>query len=236
MARNDLDASLKEENEANQKRLASKLIPGPRERLHRPAAEARAPLVPKPANAEAPERNMAGHSGKRPTHEHGIRVLHKSRDGRAKRAAGGVAIAFRTGTCNLRKRDIKNRKDGQEILCVTGKIGKIPRKVAILVVYVPPDMKAPKFRELCNTLVLEIAAIKLSMGDPIIYVAGDFNHRDVGPSLSLAADLKLINTAPTCGHNTLDLIYSSSAESCGEVKVLPPLDTATGTPSNHRCV
>ena len=168
--------------------------------------------------------------------EHGIRILHRSRDGRAKRAAGGVAIAFRTGACNLRKRDVKNKKDGQEIICVTGKIGKIPRKVAVIAVYVPPDMKAPKFRELCDTLVLEVAAIKLAMGNPVIYVAGDFNHRDVGPSLRLAADLKLVNTAPTRGLNTLDLIYTNSADCCGEVKVLPPLDTPTGTRSDHRCV
>ena len=38
MARADLEASLREENDANQKRLAAKLIPGPRERLQRPAA------------------------------------------------------------------------------------------------------------------------------------------------------------------------------------------------------
>lgn len=74
--------------------------------------------------------------------EHGIRIIHKSQDERAKRAAGGVAIAFRTGNGNLRKRELKNRKDAQEILYVTGKIGKGPRKVAVMVVYVPPDTKA----------------------------------------------------------------------------------------------
>ena len=36
MARRDLKASINEESEANQRRLASKLIPGPRERLGRP--------------------------------------------------------------------------------------------------------------------------------------------------------------------------------------------------------
>lgn len=32
--------------------------------------------------------------------EHGIRVVHRSQDGRSKRAAGGVVIAFRNGACN----------------------------------------------------------------------------------------------------------------------------------------
>ena len=168
--------------------------------------------------------------------EYGIKVVHRSRDGRSRRAAEGVVVAFRTGACNLRKRDLKSRKEGQEIICVTGKIGKVPRKVAIFVVYVPPDMRAQGFRELCDTLVLEIAAVKVALGDPVMYVAGDFNHRDVGPSLKLAADLRLIVTAPTRGLNNLDLIYTNAIEKCEEVLVLPPLDTSTGIRSEHRCV
>ena len=55
MARADLDASLREENEANQKRLAAKLIPGPRERLQRP-----------PSGRTDPGASQALQSGKRP--------------------------------------------------------------------------------------------------------------------------------------------------------------------------
>ena len=124
--------------------------------------------------------------------EHGIKIIHKSRDGRHRRAAGGVAVAFRTGRCNLRKQDLRNRKVHQEILCVTGKVGKVPRKVAVFVTYVPPDTRAAKFREICDTLVAEIAAVKIALGDPIIYVTGDFNHSDVGPCLDLADGLKLV--------------------------------------------
>ena len=115
--------------------------------------------------------------------EHGIKFIHKSRDGRHRRAVGSVAIAFRIGRCNLRRRDLGNRKADQEILCVTGKVGKIQRKIAVFVIYVPPDTRAAKFWELCDTLVAEIAAIKAALGDPIIYVTGDFNHKDVGPCL-----------------------------------------------------
>ena len=100
----------------------------------------------------------------------------------------------------------------------------------------PPDMKAAKFRELCDTLVSEVAAVKVALGDPIIYVAGDFNHRDVGPSVSLAANLTLVPTGPTRGCNTLDLIYSNAGNNWAEAEVLPPLDTPAGVESNHRCV
>ena len=168
--------------------------------------------------------------------EHGIRVVHRSRDGRLRRAAGGVAIAFKVGSCNLRKRDLRNRKDGQEIVCVTGKIGKIPRKVAILAVYVPPDTRAQQFKDLCDTLVQEIAELKTSLGDPIIYVTGDFNHRDVGPSLELAAGLKLVITPPTRGDNCLDRVYTNTINECEDAMVLPPLDAPSGASSDHKCV
>ena len=123
--------------------------------------------------------------------EHGISIIHCSRDGRSKKAAGGVAIAFRTSACNLRRRHLKNRREGQELLCVTGRIAGVPRKVAVFVCYVPPDMRAAKFGELCDTLAAEVAAVKMALGDPVIFVTGDFNHRDVGPTLSLAANLCL---------------------------------------------
>ena len=168
--------------------------------------------------------------------EHGIKVLHRSRDRRAKRSGGGVAVAFRTKDCNLKWREMKSRKEGQEIMCVVGKVARVPRKVAIIVVYIQPDMKAAKFTELCDTLASEIAAIKISLGNPVIYVAGDFNHRDVGPTLSLAGDLKLVKSGPTRGSNTLDRIYSNVTDRTVEKSVLPPLDAEHGGVSDHSCV
>lgn len=66
MARSDLEASVREENDAYQKGLASKLISGPRERLHGPAAEARAPPPARMARAPASTETVPGPSGKRP--------------------------------------------------------------------------------------------------------------------------------------------------------------------------
>ena len=67
-------------------------------------------------------------------------------------------------------------------------------------------------------------------------MAGDFNHRDVGPCLSLAANLTLVQTGPTRGGNTLDLIYSNAGNARAEAEVLPPLSSATGIESDHKCV
>ena len=65
MASSDLEASLREENSLNQKRLAAKLIPGPRERLQRPLTEVRAPQAPR-TRAPAAIECAPGPSGKRP--------------------------------------------------------------------------------------------------------------------------------------------------------------------------
>ena len=58
MARKDLQASMNEESAANQKRMAAKLIPGPRERLSRPPGAAAVRVRPGPA--------LTSGSGKRP--------------------------------------------------------------------------------------------------------------------------------------------------------------------------
>lgn len=78
--------------------------------------------------------------------------------------------------------------------------------------------------------------MKVALGNPVIFVTGDFNHRDVGPTLSLATNLCLTPTGPTRGANTLDLIYSNINELKGEVGVLPALDNEAGGRSYHKCV
>ena len=62
MAKEDLEASMREENAANQKRLATKLVPGPRERLRRPDPG----VPPQPMRAAAVMPRTTAPSGKRP--------------------------------------------------------------------------------------------------------------------------------------------------------------------------
>ena len=64
MAREDMAASLREENVLTQKRLASKLVPGPRERLSRPLPEIRAATGP--VRIAGSDPSVAGPLGKRP--------------------------------------------------------------------------------------------------------------------------------------------------------------------------
>ena len=166
----------------------------------------------------------------------GVRVLHHSRDGRAKTRGGGVAFAFNTATCNFKRRQLKQVPNRSEEICAVGRVGKIGRKLAVFVVYVPPSMRAAEFKELGEALAAEIAAIKISHKAPGVIVAGDFNHRDVLPFLNETEVMHTINTGPTRGNNTLDLLHTNINEYIVEGSVLPPLSTAGGLMSDHRCV
>ena len=121
----------------------------------------------------------------------GIRILHKSRDSRGSKNGGGVALAFNSGTCNFRRRDLKLMDLQHEVLCPVGRVAKIPRKVVVFVVYVPPSVRVAEFTRLSETLMQEIAAIKSTLRDPVIYVTGDFNKKNMGPDLEIAGGLEL---------------------------------------------
>ena len=166
----------------------------------------------------------------------GIKIIHKSRDGRKKKAGGGVAFAFCTGTANFKQLALKSRAREHEVLGVVGRVAGVKRKVVIFTIYIPPATKAAEFEVLCGALTHEIAAARAALNDPIIFVGGDFNRRDVGPALQRAADLKPIETAPTRGGHTLDRVYSTINELVVDVRTLPPLDTLGGVASDHRCI
>ena len=166
----------------------------------------------------------------------GVRVLHHSRDGRVKARGGGVAFAFNTSTCNFKKRQLRHVQSRNEVLCAVGRVGKIGKNIAVFVVYVPPTMRVAEFKELGEALAAEIAAIKTSYKAPGIIVTGDFNHRDIVPLLNETEDMQTIITGPTRGNNTIDLVHTNMAQNIVESLVIPPLCTANGLRSDHKCV
>ena len=168
--------------------------------------------------------------------QYGIKILHRSRDGRSRKRGGGVALAFNTGTCNFKMRQLGREARGFEIICATGKIGKIDRKFVVFTVYIPPDMRAARFEALKAALTDEITAAKLALPNPVVVVGGDFNHRDVAGAITLAEEVTLVQTGPTRGNNTIDLVYTNAHETITEAHTVPPLESSAGAPSDHRCV
>ena len=133
----------------------------------------------------------------------GIKILHKSRDGRSRRVGGGVAFAFDSKTCNFKQCTLRAGRKF-EMLCAVGKVGKITRKFAIFTIYIPPNTKANELVRIVAALGEEIASVKASVDDPFIVVAGYFNHRSVEGALEEVEAFKLIVTPPTRGPNCLD--------------------------------
>ena len=164
----------------------------------------------------------------------GIKFLYKNRRGSTKKRGGGVCLAFRKSVCNFKTRNIKG-SGSHELLCATGSIAGVDRKIAIFTVYIPPALPAAKFNELTNIIASEIAAVKISLKDPMIILCGDMNGRDMADALLLDQDMELVRSPPTRGDNTLDLIFSNINQYCTSVDVRPPLETEGGLRSDHGC-
>ena len=163
----------------------------------------------------------------------GIRIIHKSRDGRRSgNRGGGVAFAFNTNTCNFKRKALMPRAGKFEILGVVGNVGKIPRRVVSFVVYIPPNTKAADLSEIREALAEEIAAAKISYKRPLIMVGGDFNPRDISSCLGDTEPLEPILTGPTRGESTLDVMYTNFGEQVKGSEVVPALQTDHGTDSN----
>ena len=163
----------------------------------------------------------------------GIKVIHKSRDGRKKAGGGGVAIAFNKSTCNFKRRGLTRATGEQEIICAAGRIGKLNKQVVVFVVYVPPGLNAAGVAALKETMIHEISTVRAAIKDPVIYVGGDFNRRDFSAELALAGDLILLATGPTRGAVAQDAIYTNESM---DIRVLPPLHSDSGAVSDHKCL
>ena len=139
-------------------------------------------------------------------------------------------------TCNFKARTLNHTTREQELVCAVGKVAKLGRHVVVFVVYVPPSSSAAYVAALAESLATEIASVKSAIKDPLIYVCGDFNRRDIGRELAVAGDLQPLPVGPTRGAICLDRIYTYEPEAVFESNVLPPLHNGKGMPSDHGCV
>lgn len=149
--------------------------------------------------------------------------MHRSRDGRVKKSGGGVALAFNTGNCNFKNRQLKH-------------IGKQFKVMCVFVVYVPPSTRVAEVDQLKEALGTEISLAKMTFKDPIIIINGDLNHRDFADSLGEVGDFSILPTGPARGASTIDMLYLNIQGSITESSTLPPLQSTSGVLSDHLCV
>lgn len=146
-----------------------------------------------------------------------------------------MAFAFCTGTANFKQLAL-NLMSREHEVGVVGRVSGVKRKMVVFTVYIPPSTRAAELEVINSALTHEIAAARAAHGDPIIFVGGDFNKRDMGPALMRAANLKPIGTDPTRGSSTLDKVYSTVNDLVVDVRTLPLLDAPHGVSSDHRCI
>ena len=163
----------------------------------------------------------------------GLGIIYKNRPRTgigARKVGGGVSIVFNKASCNLRERRVSGNKF--ELVVATGRIGFLPRKVAIFCVYIEPRMKVEELKDLNELIGREILAMKVK-DDPFFFIGGDLNHRSLGDALDDFPEIVRANHEPTRGPACLDVLYSNF--NLNESS-WPPLHTRDGTPSDHICV
>lgn len=106
----------------------------------------------------------------------------------------------------------------------------------MILVNIPPSTNAADFLAIAEALAVEVAAIKSSVKDPAIFIAGDLNKRDLCPSLAVVDDFKALDSPPTRGNVALDRLISNAGGSTKVAAVLPPLETPGGLRSDHGIV
>ena len=164
----------------------------------------------------------------------GIKFICKNRPAKSLRG-GGVALAFNSERCNLKRKQFKTN---HEIVCAVGKVGKIERQFAIFSVYVPPKTRSAEFAELCEDLASALTQVMTASKNPIIIVGGDFNNRDPSEAFDSVGGLDKIPSGPTRGAATLDVMYTNALGFLrgDAASTFPPLESEDGLVSDHKSV
>ena len=162
-----------------------------------------------------------------------LKIIYKNRPKTARgarRVGGGVSIIYDKNSCSLRERKVVGNKF--ELVMAQGRVGKVGRSAVFMCLYIVPSMKAAQLDELNTLINLEILQLK-SKGDPLIFVGGDLNNRNL-TALDDFTDIKRVNFDPTRGPACLDILYSNAHTVTSAV--WPPLHSDAGVPSDHDCV
>ena len=142
-----------------------------------------------------------------------------------------MSIIFNKDRCNLRERKIVGNKF--ELVLAVGRIGNVPRKVAIFCAYLEPRMRVAELESLNRLVCDQILQLKAA-DDPLIFFGGDLNRKSMEEAFENFPDIKQDNFSPTRGDACLDVLFSNSSEV--STSVWPPLQSREGAPSDHMCM
>ena len=157
----------------------------------------------------------------------------KTRNGR-RTAGGGIAVAYNRTKISLS--EIKIRRGKAELLCVSGKIPNISRRLVIIGFYLPPKINANRREDALSCMSDAIANVKSQFNDPYIVVTGDANKMSIADGISDYPDIIIHPTGPTRGGAYLDVVASNIRAEELSFEMRPPLETPEGIRSDHNII
>ena len=164
-------------------------------------------------------------------HGYGLDVISKLRG--SGKNGGGVSIIFDRTRVNLK--NFPTRKNSHEVVAATGKIPNVHRRLCIICAYVPPNISVRAFKNVASDISMIIEKMKQAFRDPLIFLGGDFNRRDLALVVDMFNDIRILETGPTCGSAELDRVATNVTTT--KTSVRQPLISADGLrKSDHSVV
>ena len=151
-------------------------------------------------------------------------------------AHGGVAVAYRTGVCTMKRIDLPN-PERFEVLVTLATLPGYSRKLVTVGCYLPPGYPVARGRAGLAHAEELIREIKRRYRDPFVVVAGDFNQWDIADALQDFPDLREADVETTRKNCCLDRVFSNFERAVKESGTVLPLKTEPGTQgskSGHR--
>ena len=145
-----------------------------------------------------------------------------------------MAICFKADRVEFSKAKIPPSR--HEIFAAIGRRTGQRRKIAVVVLYVPPYYNAEQNKSLYKCTNDVILSIKSKYDDPYILYGGDFNRRDFWLSINEYPEIKIIQTEGTRGDAVLDIMASNFNDTITDSGITEPIWSRDGVRTDHNTV
>ena len=173
-------------------------------------------------NAKETERNIKDYAD-----AESIGLVCKNRPTRG----GGVCVAFDSRKCKLQRFPLPT--SNFEVVCAAGKVSGFSRKLAVLVVYVPPKYTKTQVEQLREYIADGVEKIKRDLKDPYICVGGDMNNKEISEAFGDFEDIVELPNIPSRHGAPLDRCFTNFSSEIFSLTGHPPLQTLGGVASDH---
>lgn len=147
-------------------------------------------------------------------------IIRKDRGGQ--RRGGGIAIMYNKASIDMKRAHLPHSHF--EVMAAVGRRMGQRKKIVILAAYVPPNYNADRSKNMMMDFLNDCLIVLFHQyQDPYVFLAGDFNSRDVDIAIRDHPVLKVVKTQPTRGTSVLDIIATNCDDLIVDKGVLRPI-------------